>query len=104
MVLDRNEARLETIEQVREFLAGTTDVAFSALPDESSLHTFVATVLKRFNYFHLPKGQRGVLFTYMQRLTRYSRQHLSRLIARYRQTKALYPIRRKYCLRHWDRE
>ena len=89
-----NEARLETIEQIREFLAGTTDVAFGALTDESSLHTFVATVLKRFNYFHLSKGQRGVLFTYLQRLTRYSRQHLSRLIARYRQTKALYPIRR----------
>jgi transposase InsO family protein len=94
MVIDMNEARLETIEQIREFLAGTTDVAFGALTDESSLHTFVATVLKRFNYFHLSKGQRGVLFTYLQRLTRYSRQHLSRLIARYRQTKALYPIRR----------
>src|SRR5271165_695709 len=94
MVIDMNEARLETIEQIREFLAGTTDVAFGALTDESSLHTFVATVLKRFNYFHLSKGQRGVLFAYLLRLTRYSRQHLSRLIARYRQTKALYPMRR----------
>ncbi len=42
----------------------------------------MATVLKRFNYFHLSKGQRGVLFSYLLRLT-----------ARYRLTKALYPTR-----------
>jgi hypothetical protein len=86
MVIDMNDARLETIEQIREFLAGTTDVAFGAPADESRLHTFVATVLKRFRYFRLPKKQRGVLFAYLQRLTGYSRQHLSRLLARYRKT------------------
>jgi hypothetical protein len=91
MVIDMNDARLETIEQIREFLAGTTDVAFGAPTDPSRLHVFVATVLKRFRYSRLPKGQRGVLFAYLQRLTGYSRQHLSRLLARYRRTKALPP-------------
>jgi hypothetical protein len=28
MVIDMNETRLETIEQIREFLAGTADIAF----------------------------------------------------------------------------
>ena len=91
MVIDMNDARLETIEQIREFLAGTTDVAFGASTDPSRLHAFVAAVLKRFRYFRLPKAQRGVLFVYLQRLTGYSRQHLSRLLARYRHTKALSP-------------
>src|SRR6202163_3096877 len=91
MVIDMNDARLETIEQIREFLAGTTDVAFGAPTDQSRLHAFVAAVLKRFRYFRLPKKQRGVLFAYLQRLTGYSRQHLSRLLARYRQTEALRP-------------
>jgi transposase InsO family protein len=91
MVIDMNDARLETIEQIREFLAGTTDVAFGASTDPSRLHAFVAAVLKRFRYFRLPKAQRGVLFVYLQRLTGYSRQHLSRLLARYRQTKTLSP-------------
>ena len=33
----------------------------------------------------------GVLFAYMQRLTGYSRQHLSRLIAQYRGSQSLTP-------------
>jgi hypothetical protein len=94
MVIDMNESKLETIEQIGEFLAGTADVAFSIPSDESRLRAFVATVLKRFRYFRLTKAQRGVLFAYMRRLTGYSRQHLSRLIAQYRATQSLKPLNR----------
>ena len=41
-----------------------------------------------------PTSPRGVLFAYMQRLTGYSRQHLSRLIARYRNSQSLTPRKR----------
>jgi hypothetical protein len=94
MVIDMNEARLDTIEQIREFLAGTADVVFAIPTDDSRLRTFVATVLKRFGYFQLAKSQRGVLFAYMRRLTGYSRQHLSRLVAQYRRTRSLKPLSR----------
>jgi hypothetical protein len=94
MVIDMNESRLETIEQIREFLAGTADVAFSIPADESTLRAFVAAVLKRFRYFGLTKAQRGVLYAYMRRLTGYSRQHLSRLIAQYRATRSVQPLKR----------
>jgi hypothetical protein len=94
MVIDMNVSRLETIEQIREFLNGTAEVAFSNPADESTLRTFVTTVIKRYRYFSLTKGQRGVLFAYMQRLTGYSRQHLSRLVAQYRDTKSLKPMKR----------
>src|SRR6202171_229154 len=94
MVIDMNVSRLETIEQIREFLKGTAEVAFSSPADESTLRTFVTTVIRRYRYFRLTKGQRGVLFAYMQRLTGYSRQHLSRLIAQYRDTKSLKPRKR----------
>ncbi len=94
MVIDMNESRLETIEQIREFLVGTSDVAFSIPADESTLRPFVATVIRRFRYFRLTKGQRGVLFAYMRRLTGFSRQHLSRLIAQYRDTQSLKPLDR----------
>ena len=89
MVIDMNEARLDTIEQIREFLAGTADLAFTVPPEEAKLRQFVVTVLRRFRYFGLAKGHRGVLFAYMQRLTGYSRQHLSRLVAQYRNTQSL---------------
>lgn len=89
-----NESRLETIEQIREFLAGTADVAFAVPAEEAKRRAFVATVLKRFRYFSLAKGRRGILFVYMQRLSGYSRQHLSRLIARYRDTESVRPLNR----------
>jgi transposase InsO family protein len=94
MVIDMNESKLETIEQIREFLAGTADIAFTVPTEEAKLRQFVVTVLRRFPYSRLAKGQRGVLFSYMQRLTGYSRQHLSRLIARYRDSKSLRPLSR----------
>ena len=94
MVIDMNVSKLETIEQIREFLEGTTEVEFSNSPDSSALRAFVATVLWRYRYFRLSKGPRGVLFSYMQRLTGYSRQHLSRLVAQYRNTQSLKPRKR----------
>ena len=43
MVIDMNEAKLDTIEQIREFLKGTANVAFSTPTDESRLRGFVAS-------------------------------------------------------------
>lgn len=94
MVIDMNVSRLETIEQIQEFVNGTAEVPFTNPSDELTLHTFVTTVMKRYRYFELPKGQRGVLSAYMRRMTGYSRQHLSRLIAQYRDTKTLKPGKR----------
>ena len=100
MVIDMNVSKLDTrgwpraIEQIREFLEGTAEVAFSNPTDVAALRSFIATVLRRYRYFQLSKGPRGVLFAYMQRLTGYSRQHLSRLIAQYRYTQSLKPRKR----------
>ena len=89
-----NVSKLETIEQIKEFLDGTAAVAFSNTTDPSALRAFVTTVLLRYRYFQLSKGPRGVLFAYMQRLTGYSRQHLSRLVAQYRNSQSLKPRKR----------
>jgi transposase InsO family protein len=94
MVIDMNETKLKTIEQVREFLAGTADISFSIPADESKLRAFVSTVIRRFGYFRLTKGQRGIVFAYLRRLTGYSRAHVSRLLAQYRDTRSLKPLAR----------
>jgi hypothetical protein len=94
MVIDMNESKLATLEQIREFLAGTSEVAFAIPVDEPRLRAFVAKVLQRCRHFSRPKGQRGVLFEYMQRLSGYSRQHLSRLTAQYRDTHSIEPATR----------
>ena len=98
--IDMNVSKLETrglpraIEQIREFLDGTADIVFSNPTDAFALRAFVETVLRRYRYFRLSKGPRGVLFAYMQRLTGYSRQHLSRLITQYRESHSLKPRKR----------
>ena len=56
MVIDMNESKLETIEQIQEFLTGTADVTFSIPADESTLRAFLSTVIRRFSYFGRSKG------------------------------------------------
>ncbi len=94
MVIGMNESKLATLEQIREFLSGTSNVAFAIPAEEPRLRGIVAQVLRRFRYFSRPKGQRGLLFEYTQRLSGYSRQHLSRLIAQYRDTHSIEPATR----------
>lgn len=91
MVIDMNDAKLETIEQMREFLAGTADISFSIPTAPDGLRGFVADVLKRCRYFKLSRGGRGVVIAYIQRLSGYSRQHVTKLIARYREVHSLTP-------------
>src|SRR6266403_5476494 len=89
MIIKMNETKLATLEQIREFLAGTSDVTFTIPADEAQLRAFVGTVIRRFRYERRSKTARGVLFAYMRRLSGYSRQHLSRLIAQYLDTLSL---------------
>ena len=92
MVIDMNEAKLETIEQIQDFLMGTADVTFSIPADEPARRALVASVLKRFSYFRRRKAHRSVLLAYRRRMTGYSRQHLSRLLVQFRDTHSLVPL------------
>jgi hypothetical protein len=91
MVIDMNVSTLKTLEQIREFLAGTADVVFTVPSDELTRRAFVEAVLVRHRYFVLPKGQRSILYQYMLRASGYSRQHLDRLVAQFRDTKSIKP-------------
>ena len=92
MVIDMNEAKLETIEQIQDFLMGTADVTFSIPADEPARRALVASVLQRFSYFRRRKAHRSVLLAYRRRMTGYSRQHLSRLLVQFRDTHSLVPL------------
>ena len=69
-------------------------VTLSLPTDQTVRYGFVSTVLKRHRYFKRTKGQRGVLFAYLQRLNGYTRQRLTRLIARSRHERSLAPLSR----------
>jgi len=91
-----NDTQLETIEQLRAFLAGTEAIEFSM---ESPLerYTWIQDTLIRLRYVSLSKGDKGVVRRYLQKVTGYSRQQLTRLIGQYKRTGKL---GRRYQPRH----
>jgi transposase InsO family protein len=83
MVIDMNDAKLVTLEQLRGFLAGAADLALTPTADPAARYGFVKKVLKRFKYPLQCKVHRGVIRRYLERVTGYSRPQLTRLIAQY---------------------
>lgn len=83
MVIDMNEQKLSTVAQLRAFLDGTEEVCFDA-PEEGDSHRygFVTDVVKRLRYRQLKRSEKGVVMRYLERTTGYSRQQLTRLVAR----------------------
>lgn len=82
MVIDMNETKLTTIGQVREFLAGTVDVYWTA-EDDKARYAFIRNVLSRFDYRRLARPDKGLIRVYLGRTSGYSRAQLARLIRQY---------------------
>jgi len=82
MVIDMNDTQLATVAQLRAFLNGTLAVEFRPLGDDGGRYGFIAEVLKRLRYPRLGRPDKGVVLRYLERTTGYSRQQLTRLVAR----------------------
>ena len=79
MVIDMEEARLHTLGQVKAFLDGTAEGAFRVPKTER--YQFIERVLTRFGYAQHGRVNRGVLLRYLERMTGFSRQQVTRLVA-----------------------
>lgn len=66
MVIDMNETRLHTIEQIEQFLSANAPIEFSAAGDDSERYRYISRVLKRFDYPGRNKRERGVLLKYLR--------------------------------------
>jgi len=99
-------ARLGTLEQVRQFLAGVSDVQLRVLQDDGERRRFVERTLRWFGYLQRPRAERGLLFAYLQRVSGYSRAHVIRLIAQYRDSGTLAQrergVRTRFARRYTD--
>ena len=84
MVIDMNEKKLVTLDQLREFLAATSEVEFQGCGQDDERYRHIEAVLKRFGYGRLARADKGLVLRYLERTTGYSRQQLTRLVARYR--------------------
>jgi transposase InsO family protein len=79
-----DDRHLETIEKIASFLEGNHEVDFNAVSGEEK-YEWIESVLKRFGYHKLRRGDKGLIRQYIGKVTGYSRAQVSRLIGRYNQ-------------------
>ena len=80
-----NDSGLETIEQIRAFVASTEAIEFS-MESTPERYAWIQGTLIRLRYVTLNKGNKGVVRSYLGKVTGYSRQQLTRLIGQYKRT------------------
>lgn len=86
MIVHMHSDQLVTLDQVRAFLVGTSDIAFSPAESEADRYRLIASVLCRFEYARASRSDKGLLRAYLMRVSGYSRAQLTRLIADYQRT------------------
>ena len=77
---------LKTLSEIKAFLDGTHVAVFEVVDDKQARYAFIKRALNRFAYSKLKKSERGIMVAFLQRVTGYSRQQLTRLIAQHQQT------------------
>lgn len=82
MVINMEEAKLQTLVQIKAFLDGTSEVIFRVPKEERN--QFIGRVLKRFGYAPHGRVDKGILLRYIERMTGLSRQQVTRLVRQYR--------------------
>ena len=80
MVIDMNDKQLLTLGQLQSFLNGTLAVDFSVAAEER--YDFIARTVRRFGYRRLKRAQKAVVLRFLERVSGYSRQQLTRLVKR----------------------
>ena len=71
---------LQTLTQLQAFLDGTTAVDFTLAPSER--YGFIGRTIRRFTYRRLKRAEKAVVLRFLERVSGYSRQQLTRLVKR----------------------
>jgi transposase InsO family protein len=87
-----NDERLQTLDQVKSFIEGIQTVEFRGL-NAHEKYVWIEEVLKRFRYPKLQKEGKGLIKSYLLKLTGYSRAQLTRLIRLYLQSGKVQPAK-----------
>ena len=80
MVIDMNDKQLHTLSQLQAFLNGTVAVDFSVAAEARC--DFIARTVCRFGYRRLKRAEKAVVLRFLERVSGYSRQQLTRLVKR----------------------
>ena len=89
MVIDMNETRLCSLEQLQAFLDATAEVQFLPCEGDDGRYAHIEVVLRRFGYRRLGRKHKGLALRYLVRTTGYSRQQVTRLVRQFLDTGAI---------------
>lgn len=86
MLVQMDETRIQTLEDVRQFLLGGVETALVLHGSKDDVYRWIEHTLVRFRYIWLGKRNKGLVLRYIERLSGYSRQHVSKLVSKHRKT------------------
>ena len=92
MVINMNDELLHTLADLQVFLAGTVAMDFAVTAEQ--WYDFIARTVRRFGYARLKRANKAVVLRFLERVSGYSRQQLSRLVKRGCER---HPLRKRYC-------
>lgn len=75
-----NDEQLHTLADLQAFLAGTVAMNFTVTVDQR--YEFIARTVRRFGYARLKRADKAVVLRFLERVSGYSRQQLTRLVRR----------------------
>jgi len=86
MLVQMDETRIRTLEDVEQFLAGTTGTSLKLQGSKDDVYGWIQHTLVRFRYLWLCKKQKGLVRRYIRQLSGYSFPQMDRLIEQYHKT------------------
>lgn len=92
MVIEMNDEQLRSLADLQGFLDGTVLMDFTVA--EVERYAFIARTVKRFGYGRLNRSDKAVVLRFLERVSGYSRQQVSRLVKRGSERRALV---KRYC-------
>jgi len=76
--------QLNSINDLVNFINGSQKVAYAVLANKEDKYLWIESILIKFTYHTLNRHDKGIVGEYIQKITGYSRQQLSRLIKQYK--------------------
>ena len=85
MIVKLHTQRLQTLEEVRAFLAGTLTLDFE-VPARKDAYGWIEASLRQFRYLALGRSDKGLVRDYVIKVSGFSRAQITRLIEQYGKT------------------
>jgi len=86
MLVEMRDDEIKTLDDIQSFLESIPCPIVGMKGDIEALYTWINEVLIGFRYMFLSKKEKGLVLRYIERLTGYSRQHLTKLVCEYKKT------------------